>query len=462
MKINLTTGNTSDDSLKELYSSSFRGNNSLSTKDIFNAKVRFNQEAYSVVGPSIIEYFKDNTVLTDTTLEAYLDEPVLFSLFNKTYLPLFGSVDRNLIPLQPKKEYLSYYLEDANGFTALDFVINSFINMRTAFMRGIYEGKGTLKTSKLAKLEITKAMDNGDVGIQKNLDSILNDFISYVKLDSENRKMVITPNNFINYFTNYLLSRSPQTVLNYSSMVLGGNIDLNFNGLCLDIAEVSYDSDKDKIKDIILDPNFAYFMDTAQQFGFVISKEYPFKLIANLESERMRDNICVCASKYQNNLKFDSADSIIDFYFEPAYLYDIQHLRTLYETGYLSFFGSFRFESISEFSNGFISTTKLYRNMSQAAELENLISDKFLLSLYIRIKNKEMRLNFNEGSLKRFDQNAKFIYDKYGLANSLKYINEKLRLALEPFMPDKKNFVNTENFSIDEALGLIRLSRYDY
>jgi hypothetical protein len=29
-------------------------------------------------------------------------------------------------------------------------------------------------------------------------------------------------------------------------------------------------------------------------------------------------------------------------------------------------------------------------------------------------------------------------------------------------MPDKKNFVNTENFSVEEALGLIRLSRYNY
>jgi hypothetical protein len=94
--------------------------------------------------------------------------------------------------------------------------------------------------------------------------------------------------------------------------------------------------------------------------------------------------------------------------------------------------------------------------------INELLTDDFLISLYIRIKNNEIRINFNDSSLDRFDRTSKTIYDRYGLSESLKYINEKLRLALEPFMPDKKNFVNTENFSMEEALGLIRLTRYDY
>lgn len=462
MKINIPTSSPVDEKQKEIYSNLFRANNKLGAKDVFNAKKKFIEEGYLTFGPYTFDIVNNNNFSSTDVIEDYFERPQLFSLFNETYLPLFGSVDNNVIPLQPKKEFLSYYLEDENGFTALDFVVNSFINMRTAYSRGLYEGKGILKGSKLSKLEVVKAMDNGDAGVQKNLDILLTDFVRFTRLDSENRKLIVTPQNFINYFTNYLLSRSPETIINYSSMMLGGNIDLNFNGLCLDIAKIDYDSDKSKIKDIILDPNFSYYMDTAQQFGFVISKEYPFKLIANLNSERMRDNICVCSKNYQNNLMANNIEDIVNFYFEPSYLYDILHLRSLYETAYLSFFDTFRYENILDYKDGDIQVSRLYRMISQVDDFANLANDKFLLSLYIRIKNKEMRLNFNEGSLKRFDQNAKFIYDKYGLANSLKYINEKLRLALEPFMPDKKNFVNTENFSIDEALGLIRLSRYDY
>jgi len=462
MKYNSLTGNSSDQKQKELYSNSFRGNNTLGAKDIFEAKTRYSEQAYDIFGPAEIESFQDNEVISSQALEFETDRSEIFSIFNNTYLPMFGTVDRNVIPLQPKKEYLSYYLEDNNGFTALDFVINSFINLRSAYTKGLYEGKGISKGFKLSKLEVVKAMDNGDAGIQKNLDKLLTDFLGYVGQDVTNRKLIITPQNFINYYTNYILSRPSQTIFNYSSMLLGGNIDLNFNGLCLDIAKIDYDSDKSKVKDIILDPNFSYYSDSVKQFGFVFSSEYPFKLIANLESERMRDNICVCSKKYQNNLKFNDSNSIVDFYFEPAYLYDILHLRALFEVAYLTFFDNFKFENITQYNNGHISTTKLYRVLSQATSFETLVTDNFLLSVYIRLKNKEMKLNYNNASITRFEQTAKFIQDRYGLPNALKYINEKLRLALEPFMPDKKNFVNTENFSIEEALGLIRLSRYDY
>jgi hypothetical protein len=162
------------------------------------------------------------------------------------------------------------------------------------------------------------------------------------------------------------------------------------------------------------------------------------------------------------NSSLASSEDIVNYYYEPAYLYDIEYLRTLFVIAYSSFLDNFAVERINNFYDGHMHSKRVTRFSDQSDLVYTSLTDSFLISLYIRLKNSEIRIKYDNSSLERFDRTSKIIYDTYGINDSLKYINEKLRLALEPFMPDKKNFVNTENFSLDEALGLIRLSRYDY
>lgn len=455
MKYNTLTGTRADSKQAENISSRFRGNNQLGAKDIFQAKTLYDKEAFSIEGSIDLN---DPGGMEPEPLEN------LYRIFNDTRLPLYGTVDKNVIALEPRKEYLSYYGQNEGGFSALDFVINSYINMKKAYRQGIYEGKGITNGSKLGTIEIVKARDDGQKAIQGNIDLIINQFISFAKQDNLNRKKIITPQNFINYFTNFLLSNSKKLFITYSSFLLTEQIDINFNGLCLDIADVSYENDKDKVKDIILDTNFSYFADAARQFGFLICAEYPFKLIANLNSIKMRDSICVCNRKYKNNMDpyVASAEDIVNSYYVPAYLRDLDYLRNLYLLTYTSFLHNFTIERTNEYYNGHLHSKRIVRFSSQDQFIADSLTDSFLISLYIRLKNSEIRINYTDASLDRFDRTAKILYDKYGFEDTLKYINEKLRLALEAFMPDKKNFVNTENFSVEEALGLIRLSRYNY
>ena len=443
MQYNVLTGRVVDSAQIQETANQFSGSNNLKAKDIFNAKNYYNENVIAIAAPQ--------------------EEPAnIYAIFNDTYLPLYGTIDRNVIPLQPKKQYLSSYLENEGGFSGLDFVINSFINFRKAYQRGILEGKGTKVGTNLGDIEVVKARDDGQKAIQSFMQTLVDRFISFSTTDVINRKKTITPENFVYYFSNFLIQYSKSNPVNYSAFLLTEGIDINFNGLCLDILESSYDVDSQKVSQVYLDPNFLYFADAAKSFGFLISKEYPFKLIADLNSPKMRDNICACGGRYLNGLVLNTADEIVNFYYEPAYIYDLETLKNIYSIAYTTFYNTFSTENLDFYSNFKVRSRKLYRIASQNDLILDLLNDKFLISLYIRIKNNELKIKYNEGSLERFDRTSKIIYDRYGLNDSLKYINEKLRLALEPFMPDKKNFVNTENFSIDEALGLIRLSRYDY
>jgi len=456
MRYNLLKGDRVDRLEADEISNKFTGNNNLSARKIFEAKNLYDTEAYFYQGIS------DYSDLNNQEDWNELDQ--VYKIFNDTHLPLFGTVDKNVIPLQPKKQYLSYYGGNNGGFAALEFVINAYINMRNAYTQGLSEGRGMTGGSNLAQLELVKARDDGQKALQENFDIIINKFISFSRNDNENRKKIITPQNFINYFTNFLLSNSNNLFATYSSFLLTNKVDINFNGLCLDIANVSYEFDSDKVRNVIMDSNFTYYINSAREFGFVISKEYPSKIIANLNSAKMKDSMCSCNRNYLNGINpyLSSSEDIVNYYFEPAYLNDLDYLRSLYVLAYSSFLDKFKTERVNNFYNNTMHTKRITRFSDQSDLVYTSLTDSFLISLYIRLKNSEIRIKYSNASLESFDRTSKIIYDRYGLNDSLKYINEKLRLALEPFMPGKKNFVNTENFSIDEALGLIRLSRYDY
>lgn len=460
MRYDIKSNTSSDASQKETLARTFKGSNALGARDIFLAKERYDFDAYSITGPTPVV----STMIPPT--QQYTGDPIdldgVYSIFNDTRLPLYGTVDKNVIPLQPKKQYLSFYLENNGGFTGLDFVINSFINMRTAYSRGMFEGKGIPTGFLLSSLEVTKSRDDASSALQANFDSIIKQFISYSRQDSVNRKKIITPEHFINYFTRYLLLYTTKKPVTYSTFLLTDAVDINFNGLCLDIASMAYDSDKEKVRDIILDPNFSYYRDTAISFGFVIAKEYPFKLIANLNSSRMRDNVCACGNSYLNGLQLTTADEIVDFYYEPAYVNDFGTLRSLYDLAYNTFLNTFRFETQSEYRDGSLHNKRIYRYSSQSILIQELLTDNFLLPIYIRMKNNEMMLKYTTQSLDRFTSVAKFMYNQYGLDTSLKYINEKMRLAVEAIRLDKKGFMSKGEFTVEEALALIRLTRYDY
>ena len=60
------------------------------------------------------------------------------------------------------------------------------------------------------------------------------------------------------------------------------------SGLVMDIAVEDYSDDFVKSTEYVNDPNFLFFADSAKQFGFLIDRNAPWRLIANLGSDAMQ------------------------------------------------------------------------------------------------------------------------------------------------------------------------------
>ena len=89
------------------------------------------------------------------------------------------------------------------------------------------------------------------------------------------------------------LSKFPIT---RSGFLLSNKCPLNVSGLCVELASLEY---KDDIKkgEILQSKDFICFVEAANDHGFYVDKNAPWRLVADLESDTMRSNL----SQYREN-----------------------------------------------------------------------------------------------------------------------------------------------------------------
>ena len=86
-----------------------------------------------------------------------------------------------------------------------------------------------------------------------------------------------------------------------------------------------------KFEKFIKSPNFEFYLLAAAKHGFFVDKNAPWRLVANLNSPRMKEYMSL------NNL---SISNVFDTCFVKTYKYDLQNLR-LYLNSFMNFLSVF-------------------------------------------------------------------------------------------------------------------------
>tara|TARA_R110002074_G_scaffold251741_4_gene423349 strand:+ start:22207 stop:23502 length:1296 start_codon:yes stop_codon:yes gene_type:complete len=392
----------------------FEGSNSQSARDVFHSRREYNSHAYTRVVE--VNPGEDPRVPGDKALVSLIDNgPVL----------LYGRVDLNLMPIQPRAERMSSIVNpDGSVYYVLDFVANSFKNFYETYNLGIQVGKALRNSEDLSPLIVAKGKPDANILLNQKIRDTADEFINlnYSKRSMDN---ILDFDSFIHIFTDFLIERSQETPVNYSSFITSNVADLNFSGLMIDLSSVKYGNDKETIERIIDNRNFEYYRDLAESFGFLVSKKYPSKLIANLNSPQMRNNICVCAQGYNNSLDANNLQQIIETYFEKPHLEDINYLFNLYQQTYSKLANDFPRQQRTSVINGCVTKKQNYRVIPSLSVAKNLLDDDALLDFYLRIKNAEHKVNYLTSTLNNISIAAKEIAKIKTLYDAVEYIGVK-------------------------------------
>lgn len=270
-------------------------------------------------------------------------------------------------------------------------------------------------------------------------------YFSYMSVIYENLRNEINAkkikiknfDHFVDEFIKLVDNSSPTIPFVFSTYIQSRMADPKISGLCFDVKSADLTDDFVKYEDFLKDPNYAIFKKTAMKFGFMVDKQIPWRVWADIDSPAMKPYM----EKYgltQDNLynkNYVLANSydleLLRFYLVQFYNTYISAQLTIKEPDF----------KICEKTGATIINYK--ETKLQFLNLKNISNeleyDKLFMKLYVYVKARENNYNWNKS---KFDQVVEdFIQIKEGLDTkaAMEYIAPLIRVPAIAGRP-QRNF----------------------
>jgi len=170
-----------------------------------------------------------------------------------------------------------------NNVWALDFVADAFDDFKTEFL---FLNKKAVEGTPYALLTPSRGWSSAVDLYDSYMDDIYDLFVSYIETNNLENNL-ITFADFMNILYDFINEASPNIPLTLSQFILSSNCPPTTSGLMIDISTDGHGNDIDKFNHFLNDRNFICFAQTAERFGFKIDKNFPGRLIADIESPVM-------------------------------------------------------------------------------------------------------------------------------------------------------------------------------
>jgi len=351
---------------------------------------------------------------------AYTPEPV--NGLTKELLPirdfqrfenyLYGRVDTDFDAVVPKKRLLTS-TDDENKFS-LPLIASAFRKMKNHIQKDIASGKLTSDIPFISEMKVYNAYEDINVGYNKWIkDVIKGSFPVYVK-GFDKKEKIIDFESFMVIFKEHLMRLANQLgAVTFSSFCLISNSNIRNSGLCIEIADLDFSKDSDKI-DFASDSCFSYYASVAEKYGFFVDYNAPWRLVINLASPVItgRESWRGLYSFFNDNYKKASDN-------------DLEILKNLAFTTYRDYvlrFPSFKTQKVDAV-NGCITRTKVVRQKFKKDQFDQDYPEAYWVDLYVDLKNVEKNLNYDHHQLTKIKKNAQD-YQKYvDITRAMRYIS---------------------------------------
>ena len=335
---------------------------------------------------------------------------------------LYGRVNTNLSCIQPKKSYMTNLTSIGTSppVRVMDFVADAFRDLQRRFQFAVMRSEISPDSQFLSNLspstgakDLTRSFDEYHNSIYKAfLESYLTPEMK-IKIQSFEAFMEIYM-KYLHEYTRY----APYTRSGYILNRMNSPIE---SGLCVEVADLSYSSDQEKYDDFIKDPNFAFFRVEASKRGFLVDKNAPWRLVADIASPDM------LAFATQRRSWIASTENILNSYYSLVYLteYEIFKEKTAFVYNVYARGNTNYMYDVVE--GGEVVTKTNVLDTAPLQEIETKYKDDYWLKQFIKIKNNESKLYYSAPTLSQVTKKATDLYLLVDNTRGLGYIESKFR-----------------------------------
>jgi len=365
--------------------------------------------------------------------------------------PYYGKVDTEGRVVYPKESFLSVVSKDNddNQVLCLLFVANAFRKLRlhyeTLYFDGFLDTNSSFFTSQLQPLRGWKS--------PTTLYSENQQFLYEKFLEDQLSRLAESPSiknfdDFVEVLLSYVKDkRTPFTRIGFHATNL---LSSYTTGLVLEIFSGDYGNDKEAFE-FINDSNFEIFEELCKKYGFRIDRNNPWRIIANVNSERLQPFINELVTTDKNRVV--KTEEVFDTFYESLnqstyYKEFVSYLKIFYAT-FRQAFARYKQESFS--NTGCKSAFYTYKERGPVPlELE----DERVLQLFYDFRIAESGLQVSNKRRAFHIKNILSIYktlkknrgEKKALHDALDYIQYNLgTIAFREVPLDQNNLTRINN-----------------
>tara|TARA_R110002012_G_scaffold152630_2_gene312560 strand:+ start:2431 stop:3741 length:1311 start_codon:yes stop_codon:yes gene_type:complete len=339
----------------------------------------------------------------------------------------YGRLDTQQRIILPKSSRLRNIKASSNtGLYALDFVADAWLHLKETADNKINEGCLPLENTDgseevyIGPFEPTRAYRNLTNQYSKNMRVYMIAYERQYLKKRDNYDKVLNFQDFLSSFNYFMInSGAGHLVYTLSNMMLSPNASVLNTGLAIDISNLDAGDDTVKEDNFINNPRLNFYKNIAQEYGFYIDRNVPWRFVANLASSPME--------KYITNRfpGYSGLDSLFEEYYDHATGLDIELMKNTMLNFYNSFAARRRFEVV-EVRKGMCKTTTTFRRESVSREfMDEIYPNSYWLSLYIAFRNLESSINYEKAELDKIIKNAIDLEKAVDMEKAMEYINYK-------------------------------------
>jgi hypothetical protein len=372
-----------------------------------------------------VELFYKRTVY-NADLSEFGDHIVDFNYAEKI---LYGRVDRFFLPVMLQDQTKLSSLPGGSGagqrIAALDFVVTAFKQMNAQFKARSAIGLIRSDDPYLSNLRVVKAYQNPETLYERYQEMFSN---VLVRKFENNRITVLDFNIFIESLQNIIftaegISRMPFTLPAY---IKSRQCPINCTGLAIEIAEFKHSDDDNKFNTFVRSPNWEFYVNAANDHGFMIDRNAPWRLVADINSEGMQTFI-----RAINPTAAGGTEPFLRNYYKHTHVkYYVQFKRYL-----LNLYNKVRTEAYTvptQCKNSrkvgvTISRSKRY-NLEM---LTREYSEEFFLRLYLKLRFAEEESQYSDAKKHRLVEDCLQVYQSRNLRTALWAFERILNLPFD-------------------------------
>ena len=348
-------------------------------------------------------------------LQAFKDElgeiPQNVVQFNFAERTQYGRVDENINTIYPDFKQMKMLSNDEQAIFVMDFLHEPFTllqnKMKQATRMGLIPNDPIL-----SQMIPTRGYENPK-------DLYLDYIEEYMTIynNSLDTSKILNYESWINQFFDWTKKNGANFPLTFSNFHRTKLSNIYTSGLAISIAEI--DKDKDPIKENLFLNNktLEFYLNAAKQFGFSVSKETPWLLVADLNSPALL--------LYLEKFNLSSVNEIFSEKYFLCYELDRDLLRQSLEFSYKEFVTENKYKKefkINKCNNININNIIYNNNINN-----NKYNNSFYNKLYIIARDLEEYSQYSSAELDRIIKNAEIFEKRLDKSEAMSYTNEQFR-----------------------------------